>query len=66
MGPKVQQKETRNTGFRVSSSEFLFSIDKSVCLFLKSHQLGKCSHLMFQSIIGYNSISNPRIDAYGF
>jgi len=34
--------------------EFLFNFTK-IILFLKSHHFGKCSHLIFLYIIGYNN-----------
>src|SRR6218665_375969 len=51
--------EARSTGLRVSSGpslEFLFNYTQ-ISLFLKSHHLGKGSHLIFLYIIGYNNIS---------
>ena len=42
-------------GLRVSSLELLF-IYTQICLFLKCHHFGKCSHLVLLYIIGYNDI----------
>src|SRR6218665_1390975 len=33
------------------------TMHKIIILFLKSHHLGKCSHLTFLYIVGYNNIS---------
>ena len=40
----------------VSFPEFLFNYAQIIQL-VKSHQFGKCSHLIFVYIIGYNNIS---------
>jgi len=42
----------------VSSPKFLFNYTQ-IILFLKSHYCGKCSHLMFLYIMGYNISRRP-------
>ena len=72
--------EARSTVLRVSLAKLLFKYTQ-IILFLKSHLFGKCSHLIFLYILGYNNISwrpddphpniwgrdpiTPMIDAYG-
>ena len=50
------QMNVRSTGLKVLFPEFLFNYTQ-ICLFLKNHHFGKCSHLIFLYIIGYNDIS---------
>jgi len=52
----VQQTGALSTGLRVSSPKFFINIHKSF-YFRKVTTVGKCSHLIFLYIMGYNTIS---------
>ena len=47
---KVHRAEPRSTRLRVSFQEFLFNLIQ-IFLFLKSHHLGKCSHIIFLDVV---------------
>ena len=48
-------KALRRVTVRISYPEFLSNY-MQIFLFLKSHHFGKCSHLIFLYIIGYDNI----------
>jgi len=52
---RTRQTVVHSTGLRVSSPECLFNYTQ-IFLFLKVTTFGKCSHLIFLYIIGYDNI----------